>query len=309
MDKNAVIEEKKKHTNYRGRFAPSPSGFLHFGSLIAATASYLQAKKNNGEWWLRIEDIDPPREVAGASQQIIKTLNNYGFQWDTLSYQSQRLDLYQHYTDTLLKGDKAYFCGCSRKEIIQSNKENNRSATLYPGTCRDGLHGKKARSIRIKIEKPNITINDAIQGSKTINLNQNFGDFIIKRSDGLFAYQLAVAIDDSEQKMTQIVRGYDLHESSFQQKYIRQSLNLNQPSYAHIPIAVNDSGVKLCKQHAAKDIAAEKPQLVLWHALQCLHQHPPEQLKSQNLDRLWQWGFENWDMDKIQGIQSVISPI
>lgn len=294
---------------YRGRFAPTPSGHLHFGSLLAATASYLQARKHNGEWWLRIEDIDPPREVKGASQRIIQTLRDYGFNWDNLSYQSQRLELYQQYTATLLDNEQAYYCGCSRKDILQNNNNNNRSASFYPGTCRNGLQGKTARSIRIKIDKPEVTIDDAVQGIQTLNLNQSLGDFIIKRADGFFSYQLAVAIDDSLQNMTQIVRGYDLHESSFQQKYIQQTLRLNQPGYAHIPIAINTSGDKLSKQCAAKDIATEHPQTVLWYALYCLNQQPPEQLKRQNLTQLWQWSFENWDMNKIQHIQSVSSPI
>ena len=294
---------------YRGRFAPSPSGHLHFGSLLAATASYLQARKHNGEWWVRIEDIDPPREVKGASQLIIETLKDYGFNWDSLSYQSERLDIYQQYTDSLLQNEQAYYCGCSRKEIIQNNKDNNQSATFYPGTCRDGLLGKTARSIRIKIAKSEITIDDAIQGVHALNLNKSLGDFIVKRADGLFSYQLAVAIDDSLQNMTQIVRGYDLHESSFSQKYIQQTLDLNQPTYAHIPVAVSHSGKKLCKQHAAKSIATEHPQTVLWQALQCLNQQPPPQLKTQNITQLWKWSFENWDINKIPQIQSVTSPI
>jgi len=294
---------------YRGRFAPSPTGLLHFGSLLAATASYLQAKKHNGEWWLRIEDIDPPREVGGASQQIIQTLMDYGFLWDNLSYQSQRLDIYQQYTDVLLKSKKAYYCGCSRKEIIQHNKGNMHYPNFYPGTCRNGLHGKKARSIRVQIESPAVTINDIIQGIQTLNLSESIGDFIIKRADGLFSYQLAVAVDDSEQNMTQIVRGNDLHESSFQQKYIQQVLKLNTPTYAHIPIAVDYNGLKLCKQHAARTIATESPQRVLWYALQCLNQQPPESLKTQNLGQLWKWSFENWDIHKIQRVQSIISPI
>ena len=309
LNKQTTVTNVNNKLTYRGRFAPSPSGHLHFGSLLAATASYLQARKLNGEWWLRIEDIDPPREVKGASQQIIQTLQDYGFNWDNLTYQSQRLDIYQQYTDTLLNNEQAYYCGCSRKEIIQTNKGSNHSATFYPGTCRDGLQGKTVRSIRIKIGKPEVTIDDAIQGLHTVNLNQCLGDFIVKRADGLFSYQLAVAIDDSLQNITQIVRGFDLHESSFLQKYVQQTLGLNQPTYAHIPIAVNNNGGKLSKQSAAKNIATEHPQTVLWHALSCLGQHPPEQLKSRNLAQLWEWSFKNWDMNKIQHIQAVSSPI
>lgn len=299
----------KNVMDYRGRFAPSPTGLLHFGSLLAATASYLQAKKHHGEWWLRIEDIDPPREVEGAGQQIIRTLKDYGFNWDNLSYQSQRLDIYQHYTEALLNNQNAYYCGCSRKEIILNNSKNNYPATFYPGTCRNGLQGKQARSIRIQIGNPDITIKDAIQGTQTLSLNQSFGDFVIKRADGFYSYQLAVALDDSLQNMTQIVRGCDLLESSFQQNYIQQILHLKQPTYAHIPVALSQSGKKLSKQLAAKAITTESPQIVLWYALQYLGQQPPNKLKTQNLRQIWQWGFENWELNKIQRIQSLISPV
>jgi len=301
------MQQQKIH--YRGRFAPSPTGDLHFGSLLAATASYLQARKNNGEWWLRIEDIDPPREVEGASKNIIQTLRNYGFIWDELSYQSERLDIYSIYINKLLDNRQAYYCGCSRKEINKHNKTTAQPSTLYPGTCRNGLNGKAARSIRIKISNSSVTINDALQGKLTLDLNKSTGDFIIKRADGLISYQLAVAIDDSLQNMTQVVRGFDLHESSFCQRYICQELGLNSPDYAHVPIAVNKQGQKLCKQTAAKSIATEAPQSALWLALNCLGQQPPEQLKSTSLKQLWQWGISNWNMQNIPKLQSISCPI
>ncbi len=296
---------------YRGRFAPSPSGPLHFGSLLAATASYLQAKQQQGEWWLRIEDIDPPRELKGASQHIIDTLKLYGFEWDNLSYQSQRLDIYQHYLEQLLQMNIAYACGCSRKEIQQFNQQQPKTIDLYPGTCREGLHGKHARSIRIKLTKeaPQLSIQDAIQGTQTRDLSQTSGDFIIKRADGLFSYHLAVAVDDSTQNMTQIVRGADLHESSFCQRHIQQTLGLHSPDYAHIPLAINHNGLKLSKQSAAQDIATELPQKMLWLALDILGQRPPSSLITQNLTQLWQWGFTNWNLAKVPPTPSVFSPI
>ncbi len=294
---------------YRGRFAPSPSGPLHFGSLLAATASYLQAKQQQGEWWLRIEDIDPPREVKGASQQIIDTLTLYGFEWDNLSYQSQRLDIYQHYLGKLQQMNQVYACGCSRKEIQRLNQQQTKPAGFYAGTCRSGLHGRPARSIRLKIEEPLLTLDDTIQGTQTHDLSQTTGDFIIKRSDGLFSYQLAVAIDDSIQKMTQIVRGYDLHESSFCQHYIRQVLGLDSPDYAHISVVVTPDGAKLSKQTAAQDIAPESAQQMLWLALDVLGQQPPVNLKKQSLKQLWQWGFTNWNLSKVPQTQAILSPI
>lgn len=293
--------------SYRGRFAPSPTGLLHFGSLLAATASYLQARSQDGEWWLRIEDIDPPREVEGASKQILKILKDYGFCWDNLSYQSKRLERYQHYYEELISRDLVYDCGCTRKQIAFNNIESNKPSGFYPGNCREGLKGKIARSVRLKIPQTPISIKDAIQGEHQICLAQTSGDFIIKRTDGYFSYQLAVAIDDSEQKMTQIVRGYDLHESSFQQNLIQQMLQQHQPTFAHIPIAVDHLGDKLSKQSSAKELTTESPQNVLWHALNCLNQAPPQELKSQSLPQLWRWGIKNWRLDKIQQIQSVRS--
>lgn len=300
---------QKLQTNYRGRFAPSPSGPLHFGSLLAATASYLQARKMNGEWWLRIEDIDPPREVEGASKHIIETLELYGFTWDNLSYQSQRHDIYTNYINKLLGDGRAYYCACSRQDISRHNEKTAQALAIYPGICRNGLNGKPARSTRIKLLQANVTIADAIQGKQTIDLNKISGDFIIKRADGLFSYQLAVAVDDSLQEMTQIVRGYDLHESSFNQRYLCQQLKLYSPEYAHIPIAIDPQGSKLSKRTAAKDIATEQPEKMLWHALNCLGQQPPEPLKSKSLKQLWQWGFNNWDIQKVANSQTTPSPV
>lgn len=295
-------------TEYRGRFAPSPSGHLHFGSLLAATASYLQARKMNGQWWLRIEDIDPPREKEGSSDYIIKTLSQYGFEWDHLSYQSQKLDIYSHYINTLLSNGQAYYCGCTRKEIYQRNKAESTLTTIYPGTCREGLNGKSPRAIRVKVSQPLVSISDAIQGAHTLDIGKIAGDFIIKRADGFFSYQLAVAIDDSKQEMTQVVRGYDLYPSSFSQKYLCQLLQLKSPDYAHIPVANSPEGIKLSKKSAAKDIATQAENHVLWQILSCLGQQPHKQLKSASLKKIWQWGIENWDISKVPQLHSINSP-
>ena len=289
--------------SYRGRFAPSPTGHLHFGSLLAATASYLQARKYNGEWWLRIEDIDPPREISGASSHIIQTLKTYQFEWDNLSYQSQRNDIYAYYIKELLDKNRAYYCGCSRTEVSQYQARHKLKSSVYPGICRNGLNGKQPRSIRLKVGKNPIIVDDAIQGKQSRYLAERSGDFVIKRADGFYAYQLAVAIDDSEQKMSQVVRGFDLHESSFSQRYLCNVLALNSPDYAHIPVVTNQSGLKLSKQSAAPDIANETPQDVLWHALNCLQQSPPKALRSRSLTELWQWAKLHWDLKKIPKIE------
>jgi len=294
---------------YRGRFAPSPSGHLHFGSLLAATASYLQARQQNGEWWLRIEDIDPPREVAGSSKHIIKTLKDFGFEWDNLSYQSQRQDYYQHYLQTLLNTEQAYFCGCSRKDISQENKLNTTAPNLYPGTCRTGLNGKPARAVRFKVEDSVLLIEDAIQGKHSLDLSKTCGDFILKRADGFYSYQLAVAIDDSIQDISQVVRGYDLFESSFNQKMIQQALGLHSPEYAHIPVAISQQGLKLSKLSAAKDIATEPANKVIFQILQILGQQPPNELQHQDINKIWKWTFSHWELNKIPQKQNVYSPV
>ncbi len=292
---------------YRGRFAPSPSGPLHFGSLLAATASYLQARKNNGQWYLRIEDIDPPREVSGASKHIIKTLQDYGFEWDKLSYQSERTEIYQDYLQQLQQAKLAYDCGCSRKQISEYNLKHQLNTNCYPGTCREGLNGKQARAIRFKIEKPLLTINDAIQGEKTLNLDEIAGDFILKRADGFYSYQLAVAIDDSLQEITEVVRGYDLFESSFYQQAIRNALGLTSPGYAHIPVAVSREGIKLSKQSAAKDISTEVANKLLWLALKQLGQQPPLTLQFDGLKQIWGWAIKNWQLANVPRVHSFAS--
>lgn len=294
-----------KHTQYRGRFAPSPSGPLHFGSLLAATASYLEARKMAGHWWLRIEDIDPPREVEGASEHIIKTLRQFAFEWDELSYQSQRIEIYQQYINKLLDSKQAYYCACSRQDITLYKQKEGITSDIYPGICRNGLNGKQARSIRLIVDDVNISINDAIQGQQTVSMSKKIGDFIVKRADGLYSYQLAVAIDDSLQEMTQVIRGYDLHLSSYNQRYLCQQLNIPSPAYAHFPIAVDGKGDKLSKRTAAKDIALEEPQKVLFQALHFLGQEPPTSLQSVSLKQLWQWAFEHWKLEKVPSCQSI----
>lgn len=259
-------DSKINTSSYVGRFAPSPSGSLHFGSLIAALGSYLRARAQNGLWKLRIEDIDPPREVAGASDDIIRTLEAFGFEWDgEIVYQSQRIDAYQSYLDMLLNNNKAYFCQCSRKQI-------KAMGGTYNGHCGQIQTGLSSGAIRIR---NNVAVNaftDKVMGK--IKTDQHFAaeDFIIKRSDGLYAYQLAVVLDDAYQQVTEVVRGCDLLEATVRQVSLYQLFNLPSPNWLHLPLACVNQGFKLSKQNHATAIDSAKPQIALKAALAFLGQ-------------------------------------
>jgi glutamyl-Q tRNA(Asp) synthetase len=285
---------------YRGRFAPSPTGPLHFGSLIAAVASYLDAKSNNGIWLLRIEDLDTSRNVHGAKEAILASLEAFGFAWDEeVIFQSQRSAIYAEALANLSRLGLIYPCGCSRKEIADSATLGI-DGVVYPGTCRHGLaHNKTARSWRIKTSGQYIMFEDAVQGEIQQNLAQDIGDFVLKRADGLFAYQLAVVVDDAEQGITHIVRGADLLDSTPRQIYLQNLLVLATPHYLHVPLATNMQGEKLSKQTLAQAIDVEKPSAELWKALAFLGQHPPAELRHENLTDFWQWAIAHWKTDLI----------
>ena len=281
---------------YRGRFAPSPTGPLHFGSLVSAVASYCQARAMGGEWLLRIEDIDAPREVEGASDDIIQTLANFGFQWDgDITYQNQRSEHYREALASLTEKGLLYPCACSRKEISKISKPG-----VYPGTCRDGLPaGRQARSWRVRIPSGNIEFNDAILGPRQFAVEQEIGDFILKRADGLFAYQLAVAVDDTLQGITQVVRGSDLLDSTPRQIYLQRVLGYSSPEYAHHPVVIDEHGGKLSKQRQAPALDHRHISADLHRALAFLGHRPPVTLINAEPDNLWQWAFENWSLGKL----------
>jgi glutamyl-Q tRNA(Asp) synthetase len=240
---------------YRGRFAPSPTGPLHFGSLVAAMASYLDAKAHYGEWLLRIEDLDFDRNVPGADADIITSLQRSGMQWDgEIVWQSQRTTLYQQALDKL--GKHVFACSCSRKEIADSRlRAGLEDSQIYPGTCRDGIqHGKAARSFRLRVPDGNAAhfdFEDRLLGEQSQDLSREVGDFVLKRADGFWAYQLAVVVDDATQGINAIVRGADLLDSSARQIYLQELLQLPTPSYLHVPVVVNQAGEKLSKQTGA----------------------------------------------------------
>jgi glutamyl-Q tRNA(Asp) synthetase len=286
---------------YRGRFAPSPTGPLHLGSLIAATASYLQARSQRGEWWVRIEDIDPPREIAGASDAILRTLEAFGFEWDgPVQYQSQRTARYTAALAELRERGLVYPCACSRKDIAESSPQG-----VYPGTCRKGLRpSQQARAWRVRTTEQPIEFIDKIQGRQVTDLDREAGDFILFRADGYYAYQLATGVDDADQGITEVVRGADLLESTPRQCYLQQALQLPSPAYAHHPVVITANGDKLSKQNLAPALNTQRPVPALFAALRFLGQAAPAELEKSDLTELWRWAQTHWDLANVPKIRA-----
>ncbi len=289
-----------------GRFAPSPTGPLHFGSLLAALASYLEARNKQGQWLVRMEDLDKPRELKGAASHILKTLEQFGLEWDgEVVYQSQRSDLYQAALSKLEQKSLIYSCKCSRKEIADSAIQGI-DGLIYPGSCRDQQITQVPFASRIKVPSSSIRFEDAIQGVIAQNLASEIGDFVLKRADGLFAYQLAVVVDDFQQGITDIVRGADLLDSTSRQIYLQQQLGYLTPQYAHIPVASNLAGEKLSKQTLAPAIEAKDASAWLIKALAFLGQNPPFELMSTTPIEILSWAKQHWQLEKIPKQRSII---
>ena len=264
----------KKRTNvYTGRFAPSPTGPLHAGSLVAALASWLDARAHQGHWLVRIEDVDTPRCVPGAAQAILEQLHTCGLLPDGLVlWQSQRSHAYDNALNHLVQAGWAYPCGCSRKDIEDAQaalgqRPARHSAAVYPGTCRDGLHGKPARAWRLNVQRViddlqlsvPLTWHDRWLGDPCQDVSQDVGDFVLKRADGLWAYQLAVVVDDAAQSVTHVVRGADLADNTARQVLLQHALGLPTPSYLHTPLVLGDNGEKLSKQNGAQALDLGDP--------------------------------------------------
>ena len=292
---------------YRGRFAPSPTGPLHFGSLVAAVGSYLEARTHNGEWLLRMEDLDPPREMPGAADDILHTLEAYGFEWDgPVEYQSRRGAFYETALEELRRAGLLYPCGCTRKEIADS-AVTGLDGPVYPGTCRHGLApGKAARAWRVRAGTEDIGFEDTIQGTIHQNLRRDVGDFVLKRADGYYAYQLAVVVDDADQGMTHIVRGSDLLDSTSRQIHLQRLLGYPQPHYAHLPVAANAAGEKLSKQTLATPLPTDKVVEKIWQALDFLGQQPAPALLHASRDELWRWAGQHWRLAAIPHQRSIL---
>lgn len=274
---------------YRGRFAPSPTGGLHFGSLVAAVGSWLDARAAGGEWLVRMEDIDEPRTVAGAADRILRTLEAYGLHWDgPVVYQTERHELYRAALERL--GSRVFPCGCTRKEI----------GDRYPGTCRDGLpEGRTGRALRLRVEAEPVGFVDRLQGPYAESLAETCGDFVLRRADGLYSYQLAVVVDDAEQGVTDVVRGADLLDSTPRQIWLQRALGLPEPRYLHLPVALGADGAKLSKQTLAPELDEAGSGELLWRALTFLGQGPPEPLRGAGPGEVLTWGVANWALGRV----------
>ena len=288
-------------SEYIGRFAPTPSGPLHFGSVIAALASYLEAHSNQGKWLLRIDDLDTPRVRAGANSRILQVLEELGLYWDNeIVYQSNRQSAYEEAAHQLQLDSLLYFCACSRKKI---------QGKPYLGTCRDlKLEPAPQHSMRIKTETNLFSVDDQIQNAYRQNILEDVGDFIVRRADGIFAYHLAVVVDDAAENVSHIVRGTDLMDSTPRQIFLQEKLGVTTPAYAHLPVAINSSGDKICKQHKAEDVLlSNSPVKVLFDSLEFLGQNPDEALLDATVADLIKWGIENWQLSNVPKSQQSLA--
>ncbi|NBA98197.1 tRNA glutamyl-Q(34) synthetase GluQRS [Pseudomonas sp. R5(2019)] len=278
---------------YTGRFAPTPSGFLHFGSLVAALASWLDARSAGGRWLVRMEDLDPPREAPGAQAAILHTLERYGLQWDgEVVYQSQRHDAYDEIIDRLFRQGLAYACTCSRKQLEGTQG-------IYPGWCRNACHPLHDAAIRVRVPELSYHFDDRVQGRFEQHLGREVGDFVIRRRDGLYAYQLAVVLDDAWQGVTDIVRGADLLDSTPRQLYLQELLGLPQPRYLHVPLIVQPDGHKLGKSYRSPPLQPEQATQLLLRALRALGQSTEPGLEQATPSELLHWATPRWDAGTI----------
>jgi glutamyl-Q tRNA(Asp) synthetase len=298
MDTPVITHTEAKP--YRGRFAPSPTGPLHFGSLTTALASFLEAKSHGGRWLLRMEDLDPPREMPGAADGILRTLEALGLHWDeAVLYQSTRLDAYEAALETLKQSGRVYPCTCSRKSIAALQEELG--VSVYPGICRGSLlsHVQGRFALRLRLGEHRIVFEDQLRGRVAREASTELGDFVVLRSDGLHTYHLASVVDDDYQNITHVMRGADLLESTAYQLCLRQALGLPSPRFAHLPIAVNEAGQKLSKQAYAEPIDSTRPRAMLTGALAFLGHPVPENLAGADPQELLAWAMAHWRLEQV----------
>ncbi len=286
--------------SYTGRFAPSPTGPLHFGSLFAAIASYVDARANHGLWLLRMEDLDPPREPEGAAERILQQLQDFSLNWDgDVLYQSSRLQAYEEALEKLRVAGLCFNCTCTRPQI-------KAMGSVYNGQCREAQRESTAESaVRVLTESVETGFDDAVFGHYAQNIERDVGDFVLKRKDGLHAYQLAVVVDDAYQHITHVVRGADLLESTPRQIYLQKKLAYPTPNYAHIPILLNQEGQKLSKQHFATAIDSNNASELTFQALELLGQQPPSGLKTETVGVQLEWATEHWRIQAVPKLANI----
>jgi len=280
------------HTAETGRFAPSPTGPLHLGSLFTAVASYVHARALGGRWLLRMEDLDTPRCVPGAADSILRTLERHGFSWDDLTYQHDRIELYRDALERLDRGGHTFACTCSRSQVQESG--------VYPGTCRNRAPAYEGpHSIRLRVPNETMGFDDEVQGRYAQRLGEDVGDFVVSRRDHIIAYQLAVVADDAAQHVTHVVRGADLLDNTPRQLLLFRFLGAPAPRYAHVPALIDRSGRKLSKQTRANAVDACAPSDNLWLILALLGHDPPDELRGAGPIELLEWAAAQWNLSRI----------
>lgn len=297
--------------SYRGRFAPSPTGPLHIGSLLAAAGSFLDARFHGGRWLVRIEDIDPPREVPGAADEILRALEAFDLAWDEeVVFQSRRRDAYDAALDALARQGRVFRCVCSRTDIAETNAARGQAGSrIYPGTCRAGTPpGRRSRMLRVRTGPDPVGLEDRLQGRFVQVLEEAVGDFVLRRRDGLIAYQLAVVVDDAWQGVTDVVRGIDLLDSTPRQLWVQQCLGLPAPRYMHLPVIVTPEGEKLSKQTGAPAVDTGRAGETAWEVLRLLGQSPPPELRGARPAELWDWAVPLWGVQHLAGRRTLPDP-
>jgi glutamyl-Q tRNA(Asp) synthetase len=289
--------------SYTGRFAPTPTGPLHTGSLIAAVASYCDARAAGGKWLLRMEDIDPPREMPGAADLILRQLHAYGLEWDgEVLFQHQRTEAYLAALEQLQEQGDVFWCCCSRTDLVRLG------TTAYPGTCRPFTSPRDDAAIRLRVPDRLIRFNDRLFGPQAENLQNSIGDVVLRRRDGLFAYQLAVVVDDAFQNITDVVRGADLLDNTARQVLLQEKLGVATPRYLHLPLMLHADGSKLSKQTFAPALPLPATPALLWQVLMFLGQKIPADLQHATPDRILHWAIQNWtpgDIPRQHGMSSL----
>lgn len=294
-----------------GRFAPSPTGALHYGSLVTAVGSYCMARRQGGRWLLRMEDLDTPRVVPGSADEILHTLEILGFDWDAeVLWQSRRTLAYEAALDELLAKGLVFACGCSRKEILASAPHPGEEGPVYPGTCRQGLApGRHPRAQRIRVPESAVGFCDGVFGPLEQRLSDAVGDFVLRRADGVFAYQLAAVVDDAESGVNQVVRGADLLLSTPRQIYLLECLELPVPRYLHLPLALSPGGEKISKRHGTFGVLTKQQGgEALWRVLRFLGQPVPDELFGAAPKELLAWGVAHFDETLIRSRDALFEP-
>lgn len=294
-----------------GRFAPTPSGPLHLGSLLAAVASYLSARRNNGRWLVRIEDLDRNRVIPGIADQMLRTLESFGFEWDgNVVFQNNRILFYEQALAQLTAAGLCYPCRCSRSQLAAQALEPGEEL-VYPGTCRsdpEAIQGPHALRFRTDAGLGLVEFEDRLQGPVSEDCHHAAGDFVIRRRDGFFAYHLAVVVDDESQGVTEVVRGCDLLSCTPRQILLQRALGYRTPGYAHLPLLLEADGRKLAKSRHAVPLDADRAAPALWEALAWLRQEPPAELVGASVREIWAWAQPNWHPERLAGCRELRLP-